>query len=192
MHLRSIGGAYTSRRRSELHCDSFETIGLVTAFVKAEGCGIGRGDCTSYTPPLWAAENRHDGVVKLLLGPRNLDPDRPDKENNTPLMWGAHNGMKGLPRYFLAGKMSIPGPLRQIRIIEYYSCCCYELTRWRSQAYYQPRMLDSCQDGYDTGSVVPARGLVGRGSFGPDLGSKDGQRLEGKILNLKTRVAFAR
>ena len=67
VHLRSIGGAYTSLGFPELHCASFsEIIELVTAFIKAGGCEISQGDCAGHALLLWEAENGYDGVVKLL------------------------------------------------------------------------------------------------------------------------------
>ena len=76
VHLRSIGGAYTSQPFSRLHCEPFlETIELVTAFMKAKSCEINQGDYTEHSPLLRAAKNGHDRVVKLLLGRREYAAD---------------------------------------------------------------------------------------------------------------------
>ena len=66
-------------------------IKLVTAFMQVKGCEINQGDCAGRAPLVRAVNNEHIGVAKLLLGSRDLDLNRPEKGDNTPLLWGAHN-----------------------------------------------------------------------------------------------------
>ena len=53
--------------------------------VEAEGCDISQKDRMGNTPLAWAAENGHEGVVKVLLGRGDIDPDKPDEDDRTPL-----------------------------------------------------------------------------------------------------------
>ena len=48
-----------------------------------------------------AAENGHDGVVKLLLEQEGVSPDRPDIHGQTPLSWAARNGHDGVVKLLL-------------------------------------------------------------------------------------------
>ena len=44
------------------------------------------------TPLSWAARNRHEAVVKLILGTGKVDPDAKDKDGQTPLCSAPENG----------------------------------------------------------------------------------------------------
>jgi len=68
--------------------------------MKAKGYEINQGDCTGHASLLWVAKNGHDGVLNLLLGRRDLDPERPDKGGNMPLHCRLITCMKGLSRYY--------------------------------------------------------------------------------------------
>jgi len=47
--------------------------------------------------PLSSAENGHEGIAKLLLGRKDVDPDTPDTmHGQTPLSWAAVNGRVGV------------------------------------------------------------------------------------------------
>ena len=75
---------------SRLHCASFLGIGEIAAeLVEAEGCDINQRDSAGNTPLFWAAWNGHEGVVKILLGRNDVDPDKPDKTGRTPLSCAA-------------------------------------------------------------------------------------------------------
>ena len=53
-------------------------------------------------PLSWAAGNGHEGVVKLLLGRKDVSPDTPDTEyGRTPLSWAAGNGHEEIVRLLL-------------------------------------------------------------------------------------------
>ena len=57
------------------------------------------------TPLSWAAENGHEGIVMLLLGREDVNPDAPDrKHDRTPLSWAAGNGHEGIVKLLLGRK----------------------------------------------------------------------------------------
>jgi len=57
------------------------------------------------TPLLWATENGHEGVVKLLLGRKDVNPNIPDTTyGQTPLSWAAENGHEGIAKLLLERK----------------------------------------------------------------------------------------
>ena len=62
-------------------------------------------DRSSYcgrTPLSWAAENGHEGIVRLLLGQKRVNPGTPDtKHGRTPLSWAAGNGHEGIVKLLL-------------------------------------------------------------------------------------------
>ena len=53
-------------------------------------------------PLSWAAENGHEGIVKLLLGRGDVNPSTPDMESGeTPLLCAAKNGHEGVVKLLL-------------------------------------------------------------------------------------------
>ena len=54
------------------------------------------------TPLSWAAQNGHEGIVKLLLGLKGVNPDTPDtKYGQTPLLWAAQHGHEEIVKQLL-------------------------------------------------------------------------------------------
>jgi len=56
------------------------------------------------TPLSWAAGNGHEGIVKLLLGRKDVNPDSSSKYGQTPLSWAAANGHEGIVKLLLGRK----------------------------------------------------------------------------------------
>jgi len=53
----------------------------------------------------FAAQNGHEGIVRLLLGREDVNPDAPDKwDGRTPLSWAAGNGHEGIVKLLLGRK----------------------------------------------------------------------------------------
>jgi len=87
---------------SGLHGASFfGIVELVAAIINAEGCVIDQQDCIGCTPLAWASENGHEGVVKLLLEREDVDPNRPDENDQTPLGCAAIEGHEGVVKLML-------------------------------------------------------------------------------------------
>ena len=104
-------------RFSGLHCASFfGIVEVVSGLVEVEGCDINQTDCTGSTPLVWAALKGHEGVVKILLGRDDVNPDKPDNGNRTPLWWAAANGYEGVARILLGrGDVNPDNPANSTR-----------------------------------------------------------------------------
>jgi len=79
----------------------FGLVEVATALTKMDGIDINGTDETTSTPLLWAADNGHEAVVKLLLGCEDVNPNRPDKWGRTPIMWAARNGHEATVKLLL-------------------------------------------------------------------------------------------
>ena len=78
-----------------------EVAEIVASLVKVEGCDISQNDSMGNPPLAWAAKNGHEGVVKILLGRDDIDPNKPGDDGQTPLLWAARNGHQGVVRVLL-------------------------------------------------------------------------------------------
>ena len=75
---------------SGLHCASFFGIAEVVAtLIEMECYDVNGGDNRGSTPLAWAARNGHEEVVKILLGRREIYPDKCDSSGMTPLLYAA-------------------------------------------------------------------------------------------------------
>ena len=87
---------------SGLHCASFFGIIEVVAALIEMGCyDINGGDFSGCAPLAWAAHNGHEGVVKILLGQEEINPDKPDNKGRTPLSWAAWKGRESVVKILL-------------------------------------------------------------------------------------------
>ena len=69
------------------------------------GVDTNRVDESGVTPLIWAAMNGYEAVVKLLLGRKEINPDRPDDgHRRTPLSWAAGNGHGAVVKLLLGRK----------------------------------------------------------------------------------------
>ena len=96
------GRFYTASLFSGLHCASFFGISEVVAgLIEMECYDINEGDFSGCGPLAWAARNGHEGVVKILLGRGEINPDKEDKYLQTPLSHAARNGHEGVVKILL-------------------------------------------------------------------------------------------
>jgi len=87
---------------SSLHCASVSGIAEIAAgLVEVEGGDINQEDCVGNTPLVWAAGNGHEGVVKILLGGRDINPNNPDSNGRAPLLCAAQSGHEGVVKMLL-------------------------------------------------------------------------------------------
>ena len=80
---------------SGLHCASlFGIVEIVVGLVELEGCDINQEDCMGNTPLGWAAYNGHEGVVEILLGRDDINPNKRGVGGQTPLCCAAQKGQE--------------------------------------------------------------------------------------------------
>jgi ankyrin repeat protein len=66
------------------------------------------GDKSGQTPLLWAADNGHELVVKLLLAKDSIDPNsKKALYGRTLLSWAAETGHEAVVRLLLATKANV-------------------------------------------------------------------------------------
>ena len=87
---------------SGLHCASFfGIVEVVVGLIELECYDINEGDFRGCGPLAWAARNGHEGVVKILLGRGEINPDKLDDDGRTPLSHAARNGHEGVVKILL-------------------------------------------------------------------------------------------
>ena len=87
---------------SGLHCASFfGIVEVVAGLLEIECYDINEGDFSGCGPLAWAARNGHAGVVKILLGRGEINPDKPDIGGQTPLLYAAQNGYEEVVKILL-------------------------------------------------------------------------------------------
>ena len=95
---------------TSLHCAAY--LGLdeiaIALLEEAEGCVADMADGRGLTPLAWAAEGGHEGIVKLLLDRKEVNPDSKDKCGQTPLFCAAEGGHEGIVKLLLDRKEVSP------------------------------------------------------------------------------------
>jgi len=92
----------TNFRFSGIHCASFfGIVEILVALIEKGSSDIDKGDCWGYTPLAWAAKNGHDGVVGVLLGHEEVNPNRTDNWGQTPLLHAAYEGHEAVVEILL-------------------------------------------------------------------------------------------
>jgi len=87
---------------SGLHCASMFGIDeIVAGLIDVEGCDINQGDCDGNTPLVWAAWSGHEGVVKILLGRDDVNPNNSGRNKHTPLSSATSYGHEGVVKILL-------------------------------------------------------------------------------------------
>ena len=87
---------------SGLHCASFfGIVEVVVGLIEMECHDINEGDFWDCGPLGWAARNGHSGVVEILLGRGEINPDKSDNRGRTPLSHAAGNGHSGVVEILL-------------------------------------------------------------------------------------------
>jgi len=66
-----------------------------------EGCDIKQKDTMGDAPLGWAAGNGREGVVRLLIGRDDIDPDKAGEDDQTPLLRAARGGHEGVVKILL-------------------------------------------------------------------------------------------
>ena len=96
---------------SALHCISYFGIPEVAyALIKMGRWNLNQRDCLGVTPLIWAARYGHEGVVRLLVREKHIQPDQHDANNGrTALSWAAGNGHEGVVGTFLGEQFVNPG-----------------------------------------------------------------------------------
>ena len=92
---------YTAHPSSE---SSKFVVGLIEM-----GCyDIDGGDFSGCTPLGWASHNGHEEVVKILLGWKEVYPDKPDNSGKTPLSHATLTGHEGVVKILLEREEANP------------------------------------------------------------------------------------
>ena len=100
---------------SGLHCASFfGIVEVVAGLIELECYNINEEDFLGRGPLVWAARNGHLAVVEILLGQREINPDKPDKGGRTPLSHAAGNGHSGVVKVLLGREEVDPGTLTDL------------------------------------------------------------------------------
>ena len=96
---------------SALHCISYFGIANVTdTLLKMNKWDVNERDGLGMTPLIWAVRYGHEGVVRLLLVEKHIQPDQRDANyERTALSWAAGNGNEGIVRLFLGRQFINPG-----------------------------------------------------------------------------------
>ena len=74
---------------------------LVVALIAMECYDINEGGFGGYTLLAWATSNGHEGMVKIQLERKGVDPGRPNDFSRTPFSQAAWEGHEGVVKILL-------------------------------------------------------------------------------------------
>ena len=93
---------YEAKQITALHLTAYFGLNEATSTLLRHGRRPDLKDSYGRTPLSWAAENGHDGVVKLLLETGKVNADSKDVTfGRTPLIWAAGNGHDGIVKLLI-------------------------------------------------------------------------------------------
>jgi len=91
-----LGHLDTDHPFSGLHCESFfGIVEVVAGLIELEYYDVNGKEFWGRTPLAWGAYNGNEGVVEVLLGWEEVNPDMPDKFGRTPLLHAAECAYEG-------------------------------------------------------------------------------------------------
>ena len=95
---------------SALHCIAYFGIAEVAnTLIKMNRWDVNQRDSAGMTPLIWASRYGHEGVVRLLLRKKNIQPDEQDTNSGrTALSWASENGHEGVVRLLLSPRFVSP------------------------------------------------------------------------------------
>ena len=86
-----------------LHCAAYFGLEEIAAtLVERRGWDMLEAGYQGYTTLAWAARNRHEKIVKLLLAQSEVNPDSLAKNSVTPLQLASRRGHEGVVKLLLA------------------------------------------------------------------------------------------
>ena len=99
-----------------LHCVSYFGIAEVTdTLINMNRWDLNGADGAGTTPLIWAARHGHEGVVRVLLRQRQIQPDRQDASSGrTALSWAAGNGCEGVVKLLFGRQFLNPRSIGQL------------------------------------------------------------------------------
>ena len=134
----------------------------VACLIELQGCDINKIDYTENTPLKWAAWNRHQGVVEILLG-RNINPSPLDMDGRTPLCLAAVSGHAGVVKILLGWDDVAPG---RLDMFGWTALCCAAESGREGAADTPVRRDDVNPDTLDSDGWTPLSLLLGMGTRG--------------------------
>jgi len=152
---------------------------IVAGLVAEEGCDINGEDSAGNTPLMWAAHSGHEGVVKILLGRSDVNPNKTGSDW-TPLSIAACNGNGGVVKMLL-GREDVnpdePGPDGLTPLCWAFDSKHNEIVKMllRREGVDPNKLYDLIHFGegplewaFENGNEELVKAILGRGDLNPD------------------------
>jgi len=109
----TIGHTPGRKPFSALHCISYFGIAEVAdILIKLNKWDVNETDDAGMTPLIWAARCGHEGVGRVLLEEKHIQPNQQNtNDGRTALSWAAGNGREGVVRLLLGPQSVNPGSI---------------------------------------------------------------------------------